>query len=218
MRTRFTKLIAVLAFLLAFPIAVLAQDDHSAKTYKGTLPAGAEKTFKIDAKKDQYINARITSERGNVMIAEEEGATELTAEVTGDGYDLVIRNQANRSEKYELKITVYTPEPEPPERIEFEKCEYKKTIALIMNPYKFKRRFVVRVQVADMSVTVTPLAARKRLKFRLVTNPSLDETWRADDASLLMFAEMAGDYVFEVEKTDEELLEAEMTVEIEKPC
>lgn len=214
MKMRTPRHIASFVLILALALVVSAQDDSATKTYKGTLSPGAEKTFKISAKIGQYINAKITSENGNVLIAEEEGARELTMEVVDPDYELVIRNQGKKAEKYELKITVFTPEPEPAEKIEFAENETEKTIDLTMYPYKLKRRFSIMLEAGSGArISIDPEAAASRLGFRIVPVDGSDSPGPAGFPFLIR-ADRDGSYVFEILKLDEVLLEAKITIEI----
>lgn len=205
----------IIAVLLA-ATAALAQHGSSVETYAGSLVGGTEKTFKVKAKKGQVVNAKITSDEGNVLIAEEEGATELTAEVIGDGYDLVIRNQGNRPERYELTIKVYTPEPEPAENVTPEEGNETRVYDLTMYPYKFKRRFSVALEKGSGArISIEPASSAERLSFTVVgADNGASPNASGFEFPFLIRADRDGTFVFELEKKDEVILEAKMTIEV----
>jgi len=212
MNTKSTTISIILTLLLVLSSSGFSQEESSAETYSGTLASFAEKTFKVKARKGQYINAKITSERGNVLIAEEEGATELTMEAVVPEYELVIRNQGNRPEKYELKITVFTPEPEPADDVSPAEGSRTRTYELTMYPYKFKRRFSVKLKKGEgAKIRIEPAESAARLTYRLETS----DDYEGEKAfPFLIRADRDGEFVFELSKSDEVILEAMMTIEI----
>lgn len=209
-------LTTIILLVLLFASGALAQEGGSTETYAGSLASGAEKTFRVKAKKGQVVNAKITSDNGNVLIAEEEGATELTTSVVEDGYDLVIRNQGSKPEKYELTIKVYDPEPEPAEDVSPNDGSRTREYELTMYPYKFKRRFSVTLQQGmGAKISIEPKKSAKRLSFTIVGIEGVDSPQATGfEFPFLIRADSDGDYVFELEKKDEIILEARMTIEV----
>jgi len=186
------------------------------QTFSGTLAPGAEKTFKVRAKVGKYINAVITSEKGNVKIAEEEGATELTAEVVDDGYELVIYNRGKRAEEYKLTVTVYTPEPEPPERIEFRNGETEKEIGLRLNPYKLKHRFSIELKKGwTFKISASSEQIARRLIFGEEKIEDVDQA-EGGSGTLWIRAGRDGVFHFQVTKTDEKLFEGNLIVRLSR--
>lgn len=212
MKTFATIILAV----LLFTTAAFAQPGSTVETYAGSLAAGAEKTFKVKAMKGQVVNAKITSDNGNVLIAEEEGARELTIWLVEDGYDVVIRNQGDEPERYELTIKVSNPEPEPAEDLSPDDGSRTRVYDLTMYPYKFKRRFLVTLQKGmGAKITIEPEKSAKRLSFAIVGIEGIESPQATgSEFPFLIRADRDGDYVFELEKKDEIILEAKMTIEV----
>ncbi|HUF03431.1 MAG TPA: hypothetical protein VMM38_04575 [Aridibacter sp.] len=210
-----TRVCLVFVIVLSLLFSISAQDDKLVQTYSGTLAPGAERTFGFPAKKGQSVNAVITSDDGNVIINEEEGATDLSFDASEGQNTITIINRGQSPDRYKLVITVFTPEPEPTEKIALADGANAVTVGLTMYPYKFKRRFSVRLKKGTGAlVKIAPAEARERLEFRLEDAPEGRERWKEGEASLIIMADDDGEYVFEVSKADEILLEAKMTIEL----
>lgn len=208
-----SHLVLIAVFFLVFSVA--GQGDNSVLTHSGTLAPGAEKTFIVTAKKGQSVNAVITSDDGNVIINEEEGATDLTFEAVEGKNEITIINRGVAPESYKLVIKVFTPEPEPAEKIVLRNGTDAATVDLTMYPYKFKRRFSVSLKKGTGAlVRISPVDARERLVLTLENAPEGRERWKEGEASLIIMADKEGEYVFEISKADEVLLEAKMTIEL----